>query len=247
MDMKLISIGKTAKILDVSIDTLRRWDESGKFPAMRKPSGHRYYNLEDVNNFLLKNTALENDLYSLASYWISSKTPVEPNSIFYCQNNAIFFARITKLQNELEKVDALKNFFPLLVAMAGEIGDNSFAHNVGNWPDMTGVFFGYDLSRKQIVLADRGQGIFKTLKRVRPNLRNDEESLLMAFTEIVSGRAPEERGNGLKFVRKIAENNNIDLYFKSGNAEVRIKKGDQKLNIKKSRSSVRGCIALIKF
>lgn len=35
MDNKLLPIGKTAKLLGVSIDTLRRWDKSGKFFSVR--------------------------------------------------------------------------------------------------------------------------------------------------------------------------------------------------------------------
>ena len=71
-------------------------------------------------------------------------------------------------------------------------------------------------------MADRGQGVQKTLKRVRPQIADDEEALKIAFTEIVSGRAPESRGNGLKFVRKIitevAKLAPIKLSFQSGSA-----------------------------
>ena len=78
-------------------------------------------------------------------------------------------------------------------------------------------------------------------------MQNDEEALRVAFTEIISGRAPEERGNGLKFVRNIAMSSNIEIYFKTGDAEVTIRKGDTELKIKKSNSPIRGCITLIKF
>jgi len=40
-----------------------------------------------------------------------------------------------------------------------------------------------------------------------PELSTDEEAVRTAFTKVVSGRAPESRGNGLKFVRK---NNGTD-------------------------------------
>ena len=40
----LITIGEAASRLGVSLNTLRRWDESGKLPATRKsPGGDRYY------------------------------------------------------------------------------------------------------------------------------------------------------------------------------------------------------------
>ena len=47
----------------------------------------------------------------------------------------------------------------------------------------------------------------------------------IAFTEIVSGRAPEQRGNGLKVVRQVAKKDNaIGLNFRSGTALAEILK-----------------------
>jgi putative resolvase len=37
-----------AQKLGVTVKTLQRWDQSGKLPAKRTPSGHRYYNEEDA-------------------------------------------------------------------------------------------------------------------------------------------------------------------------------------------------------
>lgn len=247
MEMQLIKISEVSKILGVSIDTLRRWDKSGKFLSLRKPGGHRYYNLSDVDDYVAKSQIAKSDLFILGSYWASSRNEFEPNQLFYCPNSAIFLSRITKLQNDLVKMNELEKTFPLFVAIAGEIGDNSFAHNLGNWPDIPGIFFGYDLVKKEIVLADRGRGILATLKRARPDLKDDAEALRVAFTEIVSGRTSEGRGNGLKFVRSVVINNDISLYFKTGNAELKIKKGDTDLKILKSNSRIQGCMALIKF
>lgn len=240
-------IGKTAKIIGVSIDTLRRWDKRGKFPATRKLGKHRYYSQESIDNYLagLKTSRL--DLFLSVNYWAGSKESIEPEKIFYCSNSSIFQARIMELEKELSKIEKLQEIFPLLVAIAGEIGNNSFDHNIGNWPNVPGIFFGYDLKKKQIVLADRGQGILSTLRKIRPELKNDEEALRLAFTEIISGRAPEARGNGLKFVKNVVMENDIELYFKTGDAEVTIKKEQKNLNIKKSYGAIPGCLALITF
>ena len=52
MDDKLVNIGQAAEILGVSIDTLRRWDKSGKLVAIRKEGGtHRYYREKDLEVF----------------------------------------------------------------------------------------------------------------------------------------------------------------------------------------------------
>ena len=37
-----------AKKLGISVETLRRWDRTGKLPAKRTPANHRYYTEEDL-------------------------------------------------------------------------------------------------------------------------------------------------------------------------------------------------------
>jgi excisionase family DNA binding protein len=45
----LITIAEAAKQLGVSLPTMRRWDETGKFPARRHPvNGYRMYLPDDV-------------------------------------------------------------------------------------------------------------------------------------------------------------------------------------------------------
>ena len=166
---------------------------------------------------------------------------------FYSSTSAIFQARLTKMQTAMISRDDLKELTSLVVAVTGEIGNNSFDHNLGNWPNIPGIFFGYDLHKKRIALADRGLGVLATLKRVKPELGTDEQALRVAFTEILSGRAPENRGNGLKFVRQVVNDNPINLIFQSGNAELEIIKNKGDLAIRRSSFNFRGCLALITF
>ena len=246
MNSKLLTISQASKMLGVSIQTLRRWDDAGKLSSVRKGiTGHRYYTRDDIDNYIKNN--IRSLLVKLARSWVLSNNPIEPQSDFYCMDASLFQARLSKLKIDLEKIEKLKEIYFLIVAIAGEIGNNSFDHNLGKWPDIPGVFFAYDLREKKIVLADRGQGILKTLKKVKPELNNHLDALKTGFTEIISGRSPESRGNGLKYVREIVTNNDIDLFFQTGDAELKIKKNDSDLNIKKSSISFHGCLALIKF
>ena len=48
--------GEFAKKVGVSVKTLHRWDETGKLPAKRTPSGHRYYLESDLAIALGKET-----------------------------------------------------------------------------------------------------------------------------------------------------------------------------------------------
>ena len=239
---KDINIGEAAEYLGVSIDTLRRWDKSGKLPARRSEGGHRYYSQIDLELF-------EKDTFALATNWILGPAR-EPESKFYCPTSSEFKGRLSKLQSALEKLQDLKEYYPLIVAIVGEIGNNSFDHNLGNWPDITGIFFSYDTNKRQIALADRGQGILRTLKRVIPDVRNDGDALHIAFTEVISGRAPEARGNGLKFVLEVVLSKPIDLEFYSGAAKVSVKNSTveaKKMEVSKTDLYYSGCLVLIRF
>ena len=84
--------------------------------------------------------------------------------------------------------------------------------------DTPGIFFSYSMRKRIVVLADRGLGVLATLRRVRSELSSPEEALTVAFTEIISGRYPEVRGNGLKFVRSIITDSLFTLSFQTGDA-----------------------------
>jgi len=237
---QLLSIGQTAKLLGISIDTLRRWDLAGRLRSIRSgPRGHRFYNRSDIDQY-------SQEIDSLALNWAKSNNPIEPNSDVYCQTRDVFQARLEKLQSELSKIASIE-VVSLITAVAGEIGNNSFDHNLGSWADIPGIFFSYAIRNRKVVLADRGQGILTTLKRVRPELLNSGEAMKMAFTEIISGRYPETRGNGLKFVRSIIVKNPFSLFFQTGDAKLFLKKNDIKLDIQPTGTIINGCFAIISF
>lgn len=239
MEESLLTIGQAAEYLGVSLNTLRRWDESGKLIAIRKEGGtHRYYRERDLEIFA-------SDLMRFASEWIQDG--VEFPSTFYCATSPIFNARLTKMEYALMQKPGFEKLYSLIVLIAGEIGDNSFAHNLGKWPDTAGIFFGYDLEKRIIVLADRGLGILETLRQVRPKLASHIAAVEVAFTEFISGRSPEKRGNGLKLVREIVTEYPIDLFYTSGDAEVRMKGSAKIFRVTRGPTAVRGCLAKIEF
>lgn len=158
----------------------------------------------------------------------------------YCKTKDIFRARLDRMYFDLPGNSSRE----VIVAITGEIGNNSFDHNLGNWRDIPGVYFKYDFDNSLIVLADRGQGIRATIEKVKPSVKSDLDALKTAFLENISGRAPEQRGNGLKFVIKETKENNLFIYFHSGNA---ILKSNQKMEFENTRINLCGCLAIIKF
>ncbi len=249
-----ISIGAVAEILGVNIQTLRRWDEDGSLKSHRSEAlAHRYYTEDQIEDFLSNSYKY---LLETSQKWASDDEPVKLPSRFHCSDKSIFKARLSKLELLLSKDKYLgvDYKFSLVTSIIGEIGNNSFDHNIGRWSDTAGVFFGYNLIEKKIILADRGQGILATLKKVKTELSTHKEALKVAFTEYVSGRAPESRGNGLKYVREVIEGKTepvkvetLELYFQSGDAEVFIKNNSENLDIKNVENFNKGCFALLYY
>ncbi len=236
---KLISIREAAEILGVSLDTLRRWDKKGVFSAIKSPGGHRFYSLEQVESY-------QRNLFSIAKSWVLSSEGRDPRDEWYCPNSVVFQSRLMRMEKNLSENEGVLPYASLIVSAVGEIGNNSFDHNLGNWRDIMGILYAYDIGKRQVVLADRGQGVFTTLKRVKPGLETDEDALKVAFTEVISGRAPEARGNGLKLVKMIVERYPVCVDFYSGTGKASLRHG-REMKIEKSGFLVGGCFAFITF
>jgi len=243
----ILSISQAADMLDVNIQTLRRWDKSGKLKAERfstDGSGPRFYHESVFTDFLMDNHKY---CQKMAERWSVAKTPIQLPEAFYCPDRSVFQARLSRFELLLKGNLLFNQIYSLIVAMAGEIGNNSFDHNLGNWPDVIGVFLGYNLTQRTIILADRGQGILTTLKRFRPELNNHADALKVAFTEIVSGRAPESRGNGLKFVKQVVQENNFSLFFQTGDATLFLNNKSAVSPVKTGGHFLPGCSAKLNF
>ncbi|MDR1522766.1 MAG: hypothetical protein LBS29_02230 [Endomicrobium sp.] len=155
----------------------------------------------------------------------------------YYKTRNLFQAELNKFMIET------KDF--LLTAVIGEVGNNSYDHNLGNWKDIVGIIFVYDYANKTIILADRGQGIKETLSKVKNDIQTDEQAINIALNEIISGRAPEQRGNGLKFVSKIIKMKNWYLYLQSGKGSIEISNSNAHFMTKPDY--IHGCLAVIKY
>lgn len=134
--------------------------------------------------------------------WACAADGVMPPSDFYCETRDVAQARIEKLRITLIHADYSEDIAGLLSAIVGELAGNCFDHNLGKWKDVPGCWLevastGMDI---RAIVADRGQGVLATLQQVVPNLTDADTALRIAFTKTITGRAPEQRGNGLKFV-----------------------------------------------
>jgi hypothetical protein len=99
--------------------------------------------------------------------------------------------------------------------------------------------------QEYVVLADYGKGVQRSLSLVLPEIKTDMEAIEIAFTKRISGRSPEQRGNGLKFVSETIQQNNWQLYFQSGLGTCLIDKNG--LSFTEDKVNLPGCLAIIKF
>ncbi|PIR87163.1 MAG: hypothetical protein COU11_01975 [Candidatus Harrisonbacteria bacterium CG10_big_fil_rev_8_21_14_0_10_49_15] len=238
----LLKIGEVAALLGVSIDTLRRWDRQGRLkPSITKLSGHRLYDHATIR-------AMVSDPVLKIEQWAKTGEKDEVLSRYYCSNRAVFGLELKDAEEVLQaQVDEQTTPPAIIGAILGELGNNAFDHNLGNWPDEPGVYFCLDSVRRKAVVADRGQGLLKTLRQARPTIADDSEALLVAFTEILSGRAPEDRGNGLKFVRSMLKQYRLGLSFQSGSALVSIGPLSDRLDRKVAEEVMQGCFAILEY
>lgn len=179
--------------------------------------------------------------------WAEAEQVVESTSDQYCPTRDVLRARLDGAVIFLNRLHYPEGISDILNALLSEIGGNSFDHNLARWKDIPGVCFAKEFFEASgiFVLADRGQGIRTTLQRVVPSIRTDEEALHVAFLERISGRAPEHRGNGLKFVRQTIMEDGIDLFFQSGTATYSINHAQE--TWQSAKRGIPGCFAILSY
>lgn len=188
-----------------------------------------------------------------ALHWVTSPLSTEPPQGVYCRTRDVVQAKIESLRVNLLRQDWDESKAVLVAAVLGELTSNAFDHNIGQWPDVPGCWFEtmVDQHRFTAIVADRGQGVRSSLERVRPGI-NDHEALRIAFTEHVTGRAPEKRGNGLKFVMNaLREFTTGQFTFQSGDAKLTFQGNTQPIDatfqITNGQPSLRGVLAYIEL
>lgn len=190
---------------------------------------------------------MDNTLEKLAWEWMAADLEkAQAESEYYCPTRDVFEARNNKAPDSLIEKGLNESLAYFIYSILGELGNNSFDHNLANWPDVIGIFFAleYDGTKGMAVIADRGLGVLKTLRNAVPELKTDKEALDLAFTKKISGRLLENRGNGLKFVKNNVIENNLLLKFYSGNARITINHG---IKNEENETIVNGCIAILNF
>lgn len=154
----------------------------------------------------------------------------------FSKTRDIFDARLMTYNNRT------KNW--LFGAVIGELGANTFDHNFSFKSDSPkGIFCDFESRKSHVFMCDFGSGLKSTLSRVIKNIDSDEKAMETAFTKPISGRAPEMRGNGLKFVISSVVENGWNLFYQSGNAICKVDKNGYEFE--KSDFYHEGCFCIL--
>lgn len=175
---------------------------------------------EEIENFIKKISEIKAGKYSE----------------YIAKTRDVFDARLFSFTNRTQNW--------LFGAVIGEIGANTFDHNFSFPLDCPkGLFFDCESSSDYVYLCDFGVGLRKTLSRTISDIKDDRHAIEIAFTKNVSGRAPEMRGNGLKFTLSSIVENNWALHYHSGNAICNADKNGYSFEI--SEITYNGCFCIL--
>ena len=146
---------------------------------------------------------LSSTLARSLEWYAASEPPAADPEV--CASRDVFEGRLDGLLRTLLRTGWTADAAALVVAVLGEVGNNCFDHNLGQWRDAAGCHLGWetDVAASLFWVVDRGVGILETLRRADPALDTPQRAVEAAFARALSGRTPERRGNGLKFVRAV--------------------------------------------
>lgn len=87
--------------------------------------------------------------------WYSGDTGVATDPDQHCLTRDVFEGRLTRVLALCEKRGYDANESALLTTVVSEIGNNSLDHNLGQWIDTPGCWFGYSVEDDTLVwIAD---------------------------------------------------------------------------------------------
>lgn len=170
---------------------------------------------------------------------------VKENIIFDDNNSSCFFDRIKlyrfkqdfygeyeNIFEEFSKIGFSQNNAALITSSIGELVDNAFHHNLGQWNSSFGplvILMAQNILDKQeinISICDFGVGFLETLKNNYPQLKSEAEAIEVAIKPKTTGRISKIGGNGLVYLQK-----NI---FNGFSGEIAIRSKDSLVSVEKN-------------
>lgn len=128
------------------------------------------------------------------------------HEIMHCLYRDEFNARLGHFITMFKTFGLNENDAQRATALIGELGNNVFDHNLGNWPThISGCIIAAqhypNIKTIEIAVGDPGVGFYGSLKAAFPEIKNDIEAIKLGLAGH-TGRIGEVRGNGLKLIQQ---------------------------------------------
>ena len=170
-------------------------------------------NIDELNNydkmFEKIGCEKEHDLFSKIS--MSDKDNLNIQPLILCKYRDEFNAKLEYFLKMFRNFGLSEADSQRATAVIGELGNNVFDHNLGNWPTpIVGAIIAgqnYPAYKKiEITIGDPGVGFYESLTKAFPDIKSDTDAIKKGL-EGNTGRVGEQRGNGLKLIQEWTINN----------------------------------------
>jgi len=163
----------------------------------------------------------------LGAIQLTEHTTMNIQEILHCRYIDEFSARLGHFEKMFRNFGLDEEDAKRAVVIVGELGNNVFDHNLGNWPtNFSGSIIAAQnyprLKRIEMIIADAGVGFMGSLRGAFPDLKSDVEAIKKGLSGH-SGWIGVRRGNGLQTVQRwTIDNFHGALTIHSGNGLVQV-------------------------
>lgn len=137
---------------------------------------------------------------------VPERNNIDIHEMMHCSYRDEFNARLSRFIAMFKNFGLNESDAQRATALVGELGNNVFDHNLGNWPTTISgciiVAQHYPNTHAiEIAVGDPGVGFYGSLKGAFPDINNDIEAIKLGLAGN-TGRIGEIRGNGLKLIQQ---------------------------------------------
>ncbi len=164
---------------------------------------------------------------------VPGRNNINIHEVMHCYYRDEFNARLGRFITMFKNFGLNESDAQRATALVGELGNNVFDHNLGNWPTtVSGCIIAaqhYPTTHTiEIAVGDPGVGFYGSLKAAFPDVINDIEAIKLGLAGN-TGRIGEIRGNGLKLIQRWTLQNFAGIVMiHSGNGLVIVDKSGMK-------------------
>ena len=146
-----------------------------------------------------------NEFEELDNVQIPEEDNKNIQELMHCFYRDEFNARLSYFIEMFKDFGLTESDAQRATALVGELGNNVFDHNLGNWPtSISGCIIAAghypDTHTIEIAVGDPGAGFYRSLKTAFPKITSDKEAIKLGLAGN-TGRVGEARGNGLRLTQ----------------------------------------------